>query len=150
MIKLFFFFLFKRTHLGPTLHYVHQRIVFLNIVYCFRKFNSHSKLICLVGECNYGGRVTDEWDRRTLNTILVKFYCMEVIAQKKHLFDPSGIYYVPEVSDHDEFLEYIRSFPMATAPSVFGMNDNADIIKDQQETTSMLSSLLATQVRLIL
>lgn len=75
---------------------------------------------------------------------------MEVIAQKKHLFDPSGIYYVPEVSDHDEFLEYIRSFPMATAPSVFGMNDNADIIKDQQETTSMLSSLLATQVRLIL
>ncbi|XP_033175116.1 dynein heavy chain 7, axonemal [Bombus impatiens] len=99
----------------------------------------------LTGECNYGGRVTDEWDRRTLNTILVKFYCMEVIAQKEYLFDPSGIYYVPEVSDYNEFLEYIRSFPMATAPSVFGMNDNADIIKDQQETASMLSSLLATQ-----
>ena len=36
---------------------------------------------------------------------------------------------------------------MTTAPSVFGMNENADIIKDQQETTLMLSSLLATQVR---
>ncbi|CAK9814603.1 Dynein axonemal heavy chain 7 [Anthophora plagiata] len=99
----------------------------------------------LTGECNYGGRVTDEWDRRTLNTILERFYCNEVIARKKYLFDPSGIYYVPDVTSHNEYLEYVRSFPMITAPSVFGMNENADIIKDQQETALMLSSILSTQ-----
>lgn len=90
--------------------------------------------------------MTDEWDRRTLNTILEKFYREEVIGEQKYLFDPSGIYYVPKVSDHGEFLEYVKSFPLATAPSVFGMNENADIIKDQQETMLMLSSILATQV----
>jgi len=99
------------------------------------------------GECNYGGRVTDEWDRRTLNTILERFYCMDVIAiDRRYLFDISGLYYVPPVSEHSEFVDYVRELPMITAPSVFGMHDNADIIKDQQETYLMLSSALSTQV----
>ncbi|KAH0950776.1 hypothetical protein HN011_006322 [Eciton burchellii] len=100
----------------------------------------------LTGECNYGGRVTDEWDRRTLNTILERFYCMDVIAiDRRYLFDISGLYYVPPVSEHSEFVDYVRELPMITAPSVFGMHDNADIIKDQQETYLMLSSALSTQ-----
>nr|XP_033343017.1 dynein heavy chain 7, axonemal [Megalopta genalis] len=98
----------------------------------------------LTGECNYGGRVTDEWDRRTLNTILAKFYSPELLRDE-YLFDPSGLYHVPRVQDRADFLEYVKTFPMTTAPSVFGMNENADIIKDQQETTLMLTSALATQ-----
>jgi len=44
----------------------------------------------LTGECNYGGRVTDNWDRRTLTTILKKFYCPEVVENEKWKLDPSG------------------------------------------------------------
>ncbi|KYN44278.1 Dynein heavy chain 7, axonemal [Trachymyrmex septentrionalis] len=100
----------------------------------------------LTGECNYGGRVTDEWDRRTLNTILMLFYHVDVIVtDQKYLFDESGLYYIPPVSDYTEFLDYVRELPMTTAPSIFGMHENADIIKDQQESYLMLSSVLSTQ-----
>jgi dynein heavy chain len=34
----------------------------------------------LCGECNYGGRVTDDMDRRALTTILKAFYNKNVIT----------------------------------------------------------------------
>ena len=36
-------------------------------------------LTYLTGQCNYGGRVTDDWDRRLLVSLLSICYCEDVV-----------------------------------------------------------------------
>ncbi|KAB7504869.1 hypothetical protein Anas_01838 [Armadillidium nasatum] len=102
-------------------------------------------LLYLTAECNYGGKVTDQRDRRTLATLLERFYCPEVLKEENYSFDQSGGYLAPPDGDHEMFLSYIDELPRDAPPRVFGMNNNANITKDQAETTKLFSALLITQ-----
>jgi len=63
----------------------------------------------LTGECNYGGRVTDDWDRRTLNTILDIFCCPQVVENPNYLFcDISQNYGIPNQTDYRSFINKIE------------------------------------------
>ena len=99
----------------------------------------------LTGECNYGGRVTDAKDRRTMSSLLSIFYNEDAVMMDDYKFSPSGRYIVPACSTHEEFVDHIRELPLTAEPEIFGLHANADITKDQQETDLFLSSILLTQ-----
>ncbi|KAJ7552701.1 hypothetical protein O6H91_06G065600 [Diphasiastrum complanatum] len=102
----------------------------------------------VTGECNYGGRVTDDKDRLLLTTILRTVYCSDMI-QTGYRLSESGVYLTPLAGDLNSYREHVDSFPILPMPEAFGLHSNADIIKDMNGTTQILSSLLVTSATLV-
>ncbi|XP_021567967.1 dynein heavy chain 3, axonemal [Carlito syrichta] len=100
----------------------------------------------LTGECNYGGRVTDDKDRRLLLSLLSTFYCKE-IEQDHYYLAPGDTYYIPPHGSYQSYIEYVRGLPITAHPEVFGLHENADITKDNQETNQLFQGVLLTLPR---
>lgn len=61
----------------------------------------------LTGECNYGGRVTDDWDRRVLITILKDFYQKKSLkANEKYYFAGNKLkeYYILQNGEFEDYM----------------------------------------------
>ncbi|CAM9229232.1 unnamed protein product [Discosporangium mesarthrocarpum] len=96
------------------------------------------------GECNYGGRVTDGKDRRTLQCLLQRMYCPELLEEGAFL-SASGMYKMPPDGDRATYIEYIESLPLVAPPEVFGLHENASITRAQKDTSDLLKSVLLTE-----
>ncbi|KAJ3286989.1 Dynein heavy chain 7, axonemal [Borealophlyctis nickersoniae] len=106
----------------------------------------YDALAYLTGQCNYGGRVTDDKDRRCLMSLLSLVYNPNI--QKEHYsFSPSGVYHVPSATSYTAILDFIKTLPMDAKPEVFCLHDNADITKNQLETDNFFRAILLTQGR---
>jgi dynein heavy chain len=98
----------------------------------------------LTGECNYGGRVTDDWDRRTLNSLLSIVYTPATVEKSDYKFSPSGHYLPGGKQTYNQFLEYIKSLPLNPTPEAFGIHDNGDISRQLADTRQLFDSILLT------
>jgi dynein heavy chain, axonemal len=101
----------------------------------------------LTAECNYGGRVTDAQDRRLISTLLKVYYNQEMLANNEYKFSSLNEYHAPRELSYDGCVEYIRQLPLITSPEVFGLNKNANITKDNQETQQLFDGILLTLPR---
>merc|ERR1711968_420867 len=104
-------------------------------------------LVYVTGQINYGGRVTDDQDRRLLMTILAQYYT-EKILDDDYKFSMSGTYYAPPEGDLNSMIEYTRTLPMDEQPEVFGMHDNALVAYNVSETNRVIETILGLQPRI--
>jgi dynein heavy chain len=104
----------------------------------------YKALSYIIGEVNYGGRVTDDWDRRTLIALLSQFITPAAL-QPGYALSASGTYVVPPEGPPQSYLDYIRTFPPTGAPEIFGLHENADITKEQSQTNNLFASILQTE-----
>lgn len=84
----------------------------------------------LTGECNYGGRVTDDKDRRLMSVVLNDYYCQAIYDDDNYKFSPSGLYFAPKFTEYEGYIEYIKGLPQYPDPEVFGFHENAAITKN--------------------
>jgi dynein heavy chain len=104
------------------------------------------KVINYLGaEINYGGRVTDDKDVRLIKTILKVYICPE--ALKDNFVFLASPYIQAPVKEHALYIEFIEALPLSPTPDAFGLHENADITNAQNETRTLLETLLSIQPR---
>jgi dynein heavy chain len=104
----------------------------------------------LFTEINYGGRVTDDKDRRLINNLVYTFCSDGVVTGSGddcYRFSPSGVYIASDCETQKQHLEHIRGYPIVPKPEIFGLHENADITCDQNETYGMFATVLSLQPR---
>jgi dynein heavy chain len=106
-------------------------------------------LVYVTGEINYGGRVTDDLDRRLLMTMLEKYYTPKALKDS-YTYSGSGVYRPPPASAENSLklnCDFIAALPQVEEPEVFGMHENANMTFQMQEVDKILDTILAMQPR---
>ncbi|RNF27392.1 putative dynein heavy chain [Trypanosoma conorhini] len=107
-----------------------------------------SALRYMVGIINYGGRVTDFLDTRSLVNLLQAYFSEEVVTPGQFNITADGVYCIPaELESLDGMKEYLGNLPPFESPELFGLHANADISCNRATVRSQLASMLSVQPR---
>lgn len=101
----------------------------------------------LIGEAMYGGRVTDNYDRRVLTTYLEEYMGDFLFDENvKFYFSRSGFDYdCPLQGGVSSYQQVILTLPINQSPSVFGLHPNAEINYFMNSAKEIYSGLMSMQ-----
>ncbi|CAK9199554.1 unnamed protein product [Sphagnum troendelagicum] len=99
----------------------------------------------LISEANYGGRVTDEIDRRVLAAYLNQFYCPAILSTPNFELCSLSVYHVPDDGTLQSHREFIKTLPATDRPEAFGQHANADIAFQLSDSYLILMTIAGLQ-----
>jgi dynein heavy chain len=84
----------------------------------------------LIGEAMYGGRVTDDYDRRVMMTYLNEYMGDFIFDVNQKFFFARAEnfdYEIPELGPFDNYVKAITEMPITYSPEIIGLHSNAEI-----------------------
>ena len=101
-------------------------------------------LTSMIGEVVYGGRVTDDWDRRCMNSMLDKFV-NERSLEDGTKFDPMGNYKMPPYGSQQQTIEFIKTYPDIDQPDIFGLHSSAQHALEDSQSSALINLVVSVQ-----
>ncbi|XP_036012664.1 dynein axonemal heavy chain 2 isoform X5 [Mus musculus] len=99
----------------------------------------------LIAGVNYGGHVTDDWDRRLLTTYINDYFCDLSLTTPFYRLSVLDTYYIPKDGSLASYKEYISMLPSMDPPEAFGQHPNADVASQITEARTLFETLLSLQ-----
>ncbi|CAH0554837.1 unnamed protein product [Brassicogethes aeneus] len=101
----------------------------------------------LIAGVNYGGHVTDDWDRRLLLTYINQYFSEDSLVIPFHRLSSLVTYYIPKDGSIQSYQDYITLLPTVDRPEAFGQHPNADITSLITESRNLFETLMSLQIQ---
>ena len=106
---------------------------------------SWSTVRYMLGEVQYGGRVTDDYDKRLLNTFAKVYFSDKMFDESFSFFAGPPPYKIMRFKTQEEYIDALGQMDPVDLPQVYGLHPNADITYQTNTTKNILETIQSVQ-----